>query len=271
MMPSISAIVIAKNEAAMLANCLDTLAWCDEVLVIDHQSSDATVEIAERFGARVVTQAGTFADLRNEGLKRSKTDWLLYVDADERVTPALAAEIKQTIAQATSVAYAIGRHNILYGQVVQHGGWERDQVVRLFQRSTLREWQGEVHEHADVQGVTGTLTEALVHLTHRSVVDGLLKSAEWTPIEAKLLFESGLPPVTAVTLLRKMIMEVVRRLVLKQGYRDGLVGWIEALTQGLNRVLVYMQVWELQQKPSIPERYQRYEQSIAELWKKAAK
>jgi glycosyltransferase involved in cell wall biosynthesis len=268
MTPTISAIIIARNEEAMIANCLDTLQWCNEVIVVNHGSGDATVSIAHKAGARVVSEGGTFAQLRNHGLERAKTDWVLYIDADERVTPALSEEILLFVSQTTATHAVLSRTNVVYGQPVNHGGWERDAVVRLFSRAYLQKWEGEIHEHAVVSGDGVLLKQPLIHFTHRSVVESLLKSAEWTPIEAKLLNESGVSPVTGWTLLRKGIMEVWRRLVLWGGYQDGVVGWIESLTQGINRMLVYMQVWELQQKPSISEQYHHHEQAIAKLWQR---
>jgi len=265
-MPTITAIVITKNEAEMLANCLDTLQWCDEVIVIDNNSVDATVGIADRAGARVIAQAGTFSELRNEGLKRTKTDWILYVDADERVTPKLAQEIKATMAEAAHHAYKVSRSNIMYGHVIDHGGWDQDVIVRLFRREHLIHWEGDVHEHAVINGTTGQLQQLLVHFTHRTVITSLLKSAAWTPLEARLLHAANTAPVKPMTLIRKTVMEVIRRVVFKGAAKDGTAGWVEALTQGMNRLLVYMQIWELQQKPSIPDRYQRYEASIMELW-----
>lgn len=264
---TIGAIVIAKNEADMIANCIETLRWCDEVVVIDNGSEDKTVEIAERLGAKVFQFRGNFADLRNEGLKRCKSDWLFYVDADERVTPALAKDIKKVALDDVQTSFSVKRSNILYGHVFEHGGWDADWVFRLFKREALKEWAGEVHEHAVAEGATGQLKSLLVHLTHRDVVSSLLKTANWTPIEAKLLYQAPVPKIKLRTILRKTLMEIFRRAILKGGYRDGLAGWVEALTQGMNRMLVYMQVWELQQRPPLPERYQRYEESIAELWK----
>lgn len=265
--PTIAAIVLTKNEAGMIANCLETLRWCSEILVIDHNSTDTTTEIASRQGAKVVKAEGSFAHRRNEALKRCKADWLLYIDADERVTPDLAQEIMHAVTDGTDTAYAICRSNILYGRVFEHGGWQDDWVVRLFKREKLQKWAGEVHEHAEVEGKTGRLRSLLVHLTHRDVVSSLQKSVEWTPIEARLLFEAGAPKVTARTLFRKTTMELFRRVVRKGAYQDGMAGWVEAWTQAMNRLLVYMQLWQLQQKPSLPERYQRFEHSIAELWK----
>lgn len=270
MTPTISAIVIAKNEADMLANCLETLKWCDEVIVVDHDSLDTTPEIAKRLGARVVHANGSFAEIRNEGLRLCKSDWVLYIDADERVIPDLAKEIRRVLAEPQHTAYSVSRSNVLYGHVMTHGGWERDRVVRLFQRDKLKQWAGEIHEHAEVEGSTGALETQLLHLTHRNIVQGLLKTADWTPLEAKLLFEAQVKPVTLGTLLRKGLMEVFRRAITRGGYRDGLAGWIEALVQGMNRMLVYMQVWELQQHPTLPDRYQKYEETVAELWKRQA-
>ncbi len=271
--PTISALVIARNEADMIANCLDSLQWCDEVIVVDNDSSDTTAELAKRAGARVVTTKGGFSELRNEALRRAKTDWVLYVDADERVVPALADEVRSAIAQSETnphapTAYSVRRSNVLYGYPMYYGGWQHDRVVRLFNRLKLKTWAGEVHEHADIDGEVSELQQPLLHLTHRNVVSGLLKTAEWTPIEARLLFESGIPPVKLTTLFRKFGMELLRRGVKEQGYKDGLPGWIEALVQATNRLLVYIQVWELQQKPSLSARYRRHEELVAELWRK---
>jgi len=268
MTPTITAIVIAKNEAKMLANCLETLQWCDDVLVVDHDSSDTTPEIAKRMGARTIQATGSFADIRNEGLRLCKSDWVLYIDADERVIPDLAKEIRSIVTLMTHAAYQLKRSNIMYGHILNHGGWEQDAVVRLFKREALEMWAGEIHEHAVVSGTTGQLDTQLLHLTHRSIVQGLLKTAEWTPLEAKLLHQANIPPVNFFTILRKGGLEIFRRAILKQGYKDGLVGWVESLVQGMNRMLVYLQVWELQQKPSLPERYQKYEVTVAELWKR---
>jgi glycosyltransferase involved in cell wall biosynthesis len=268
MKPSIAAIIIAKNEAEMIAGCLQTLLWCDEVIVINNNSSDETVAIAHKLGAKVYTLSGTFAELRNSGLEHAKADWVLYVDADERLTPELATEIQNVVTSNGYVAYAVSRKNILYGQHQSHGGWSDDWVVRLFKRQAVSRWAGEVHEHAVVKGDTSRLANQLIHLTHRNFIDGLKKSVEWTPIEARLLLEAKAPKVTFLTLVRKPLMEFWRRAVLSGGYKDGLPGLIEALVQSVNRLMVYIQLWELQQKPSLSDRYQDHEKIIAAEWKK---
>ncbi len=266
---SISVIIITRNEEAMIANAIGSVPFAAEIIVVDSGSADNTVEIAKREGAKVVeTHGGSFADSRNKGLNVASGDWILYVDADERVTPKLATEIEETIRFTSNTSFALKRNNIHFGKWMRFGGWEQDNIVRLFLRTALSKWEGEVHEHALVSGAQGQLKEALIHLTHRNLADGLKKSVVWTDIEARLLFEAHVPKVTPLTLLRKVFMEFLRRLILKKGYKDGMEGWIESMQQAANRFFVYERLWELQQQPSLEEKYLRFEKEILKMWKK---
>lgn len=266
---SITAIIIAKNEEKMIANCVECLRWCDEILVIDNGSTDATASIAEKLGARVISFASQdFSKVRNEGLKRSKTDWLIYVDADERVSSALAREILLSIEMKVADAITLVRQNYCYGFELTKGGWDRDLVTRVFRREILSSWQGRIHESPVFSGQSATLKQPLIHLTHRSTQENLYKSAEWTLVEAELLANSNLPPVTLGTLIRKGAMEFIRRAWFKKGYQDGMPGLVEAMVQAMNRVMVYIQVWELQQKPTLPERYEKIERDLVGEWTK---
>lgn len=267
-LPSITAIILTKNEENTIANCIETVRWCSEIIVIDNNSTDATASIAENAGARVISFKSTdFAKKRELGLKRAKTDWVFYIDADERVTPRLYQEIAVHLETNDSVALRLRRENICYGAQFNFGGWQDDYVTRIFKRSALTGWSGEIHESPVFEGTPKTLHTPLLHFTHRSTQENLLKSSQWTIQEATLLFEAGIPPVTFLTLLRKGIMEFIRRAYIKKGYKDGLAGIIEAMVQGMNRVFVYIQVWELQQKPPIQEVYHQKEREIAQLWK----
>ncbi|MBW7943844.1 glycosyltransferase family 2 protein [Patescibacteria group bacterium] len=269
--PSITAIIITKNEELMVANCIETLRWCTEILVVDSDSQDQTAEIAERLGAKVVTtHAQSFADRRNIALEHIKTDWVFYIDADERVTPQLAKEILVQIETTTASALEMHRQNMMYGKFFLNGGWGKEFVQRIFRKQALAGWKGEIHESPIFEGEIVRLHTSLFHLTHRNTIDGLYKTAMWTPLEAKLLFEANTPPVTGWTLLRKTVMEFFRRAILWSGRKDGMEGLIEAGIQAMNRFLVYVQLWELQQQPSLTEKYHTKEMEFMKMWKKTS-
>lgn len=269
MKPSLIAIILARNEASMIEGCIRTLGWCSEVLVIDDSSTDETAQKAENLGARVVKFShSSFARKRNEAVKHAQGEWLFYIDADERVTPTLAKEILVNIETDAAPALRLRRENYLYGQLFTHGGWQNDWVTRVFKKSALQEWAGDIHESAVFSGKTVDLHSPLLHFTHRSTEENLRKSADWTKIEAELLYKAGEKPVTLATLLRKGFMEFFRRAVMWKGHRDGLAGLIEALVQGMNRVMVYIQVWEFQQKPPLPETYRKKDQELKTVWKR---
>ncbi|MBU0578850.1 glycosyltransferase family 2 protein [Patescibacteria group bacterium] len=265
--PSITAIILAKNEAEMIVNCINTLWWCNEILVIDCASSDETAKLAETAGARVVSFSHrSMAKTRNESLKRVKTNWVFYVDADERVTPTLAKEIMVQLETSCATALKISRQNVHYGKIMHHGGWEKDYVTRVFNKEYFQNWFGDIHESPKFKGKLLELQSPLIHLTHRNTIDGLTKTISWTPIEADLLAKAGSGSVRVRTILRKGIMEFVRRGIFKFGFRDGVEGWIEAMVQGINRMLVYIQLWEKQRKPSLEDTYQQIEQKILKMW-----
>jgi len=265
----ISALIIAKNEEEMLAGCLSSLSWCREVVLIDDGSTDKTREIAESYGAKVISfKHSSFSRLREEALKRASYPWVFYIDADERVTPTLAKEIAVNIETNSADAFRISRENVFFGKKLAWGGWQDDKVERVFRKTKLSGWHGKVHETAKYSGKLLDLDTRLLHLTHKDVVSGLIKTANWTPIEASELFLANTPKVTFLTLVRKGWMEFFRRAVVRKGYKDGITGLVEAVIQGINRVLVYIQVWELQQKPSIKEKYQKLEKDLLKKWQK---
>ena len=264
----LTAVIIAKNEEKMLPACLETLTWCDELLLIDCASSDQTAQIADSYGARVIGfDHSSFAKIREKAMESVTTDYLFYIDADERVTPALAKEILVHLEKQDCQVMEIIRENICYGRKFAYGNWQNDRVLRVFQRNNLKGWQGEIHESPIYSGHPCLLTYPLIHLTHRSTKDNLFKSAQWTIKEASLIAASKeTKKVTFLTILRKGMMEFYRRAFKFKGYKDGLAGLIEALVQGMNRMLVYIQVWELQEKPSLEDRYHKQEMKGKKLW-----
>lgn len=265
----ITAIVIAQNEELMIANCLETLKWCDEILVVDSGSTDRTAELASMHGIRVIPTSAreTFAELRNLGCKHAKHPWILYIDADERVTPALMRDIRQVInGPGQFSAYRVWRNNIHYGRWMKSGGWQHDTLIRLFRKDMLNTWEGRVHEHAVIEGEVSDLIEPLIHLTHRNMADGIRKSLQWTNIEAQLLFEAKHPQMTMLRLIKVTVWEFFNRVIRLEAYKDGMEGIVEAMTQAWNRFLVYERLWELQRIPSLEETYEKYEKDVERLW-----
>ncbi len=265
--PTISCLIIARDEELMIAACISTVLWCDEILVIDTGSVDKTAQIAERFGAKVIAFSHpSFSRLREEALKRSNCDWVMYLDADERITPQLAKEIQVNIETQSAEIMAFNRRNVHFGHELDYGGWGEDVVERVFKRSAILGWSGEIHESPRFEGKAVVLKAKLAHFTHRDIVSGLFKSARWTPLEAKQLAAAKIPEVRLGTILRKGVMEFVRRAIFKKGYLDGQTGLVEALVQAINRMLVYLQVWEFQQKPTAAELYKQKELEIKKSW-----
>lgn len=267
--PNLTAIVIAKNEEEMIDGCLQTLSWCHEIIVVDDGSIDRTAEIVESFGAKLISfKSNSFKRLREEAVKQVKTDWILYIDADERVSPLLAKEISVNIETQTAEVLEFRRRNVNFGEELLYGGWQNDWVTRVFKVTALKGWFGDVHESPIYSGNAKKLNATLLHLTHRNTVSGLLKSAAWTPIEARELVKKIETPVTLTTLFRKFSMEFIRRAVIQKGYKDGMPGMIEAITQAINKLLIYIQVWELQQQPNLADKYTVLEKKVILEWEK---
>ena len=193
-MPRLSAIIIAHNEAHNIAACLAGVAFCDERIVVDAGSDDGTVALAEAAGARVVDHdwAG-FGAQKNFALAQASGDWVLSIDADERVTPALAAEIRDAIASATADGYEVPRSSTFCGTVIRHCGWSPDYVLRLFRRERARFSNDLVHERVICAGAVARLKEPLVHHTIRSREDARAKIERYAEAGAAMLLARGRP------------------------------------------------------------------------------
>lgn len=247
----LSVIIIARNAEELIGDCLQSVKWADEIIMIDSGSTDKTTEIGKKFGAKVIEVSGkpiNFSQWRNQGLKAAKGKWVFYLDSDERVTPGLKKEIKAVIKQGKGNAFAIPRRNFYLGKEVRHGGAWPDYVKRLFKKDKLEKWKGRLHEEPVFEGELGHLKEPMVHLTHRDLSSMVEKTRQWSMIEADLLYQAKHPPVTWWRILRIMLGEFWKRAVRQQGWRDGTVGWIEIVYQMFSRFITYARLWERQQK-----------------------
>lgn len=247
-MTRISAIVITRNEERRIARCLSSLSWVDEMIVVDNGSTDNTREIAKRHGATVVSAGDSrdFSTLRNLGKEKARDGWLLYIDADEVVSKELAKEIAEVISHKSQVisGYEIRRKNYYLGHE-----WPGDEhILRLMRRDTLIEWYGELHETARVNGEIRRLNASLLHDTHRTLEEMVVKTNEWSEIEAILRLRSGHSPVVWWRFFRVMLTAFLDSFIRQGGWRVGVVGWIESLYQAFSMFITYAKLWELQQK-----------------------
>ena len=246
-MIKISAIVITKNAEDIIADCLDSLSFCDEIIVVDSKSEDRTGEIAEKMGAKIFEHfSEDFSDARNFGLKKASGEWTLYVDADERVTPELASSIKhKTSCINDMVAFKIKRKNFYFGN---HEWPYIEQLERLFKKDKLEGWYGKLHESPRVRGGIGELDGYLVHYTRRSLSIMLEKTIEWSKIEAELRFKSGHPKMAWWRFPRVMLTAFLDYYVRQGGWKVGTVGLIEGLYQSFSIFITYARLWEMQQE-----------------------
>lgn len=251
-MTKLTGIVITKNEQDALPDCLKSLEFVDEVIVVDTGNTDRTNQVAIAHQARIVKSSGRdYSQFRNAGLKAAKGDWILYVDADERVTPLLRGEIEQIISSnAMHSAFAIRRRNFYLGREMSGGGWGNDKVIRLFKKSSLQGYTGQLHEQPVFTGSLGTLTRELTHFSHRDLSSMLDKTLVFTEYEARLRHQVGHPPVVWWRMIRVMVTEFWHRFVRLCAWRDGVEGVIDGTFQVFNMFVIYARLWEMQQRKS---------------------
>lgn len=238
----LAAVILTKNEERHISECLDSLSWVDELVVFDDFSSDRTVDIAQIQGARLIQHGlENFAAQRNAALSAVEADWILFVDADERVTPALSDEVRNVIRYEGDRARAgwwVPRHNYMLGHRMRGGGWYPDYQLRLLRRGKARYDPAQpVHEIVILDGESGHLENPFIHYNYSTVAQFCRKMGRYTHLEAQILHEQG-TRVRPWTYLTMPLREFWRRFVTLQGYRDhiygllfcGLMGWYTLLT-----------------------------------------
>jgi glycosyltransferase involved in cell wall biosynthesis len=219
----LAAVILTCNEERHIAEAVRSAAWCDEVVVVDTYSTDHTVERARASGARVICHDfENFAQIRNVALDRVEAEWILFLDADERVTPALADEIKAELLAPSADGYWIPRHNYIFGKLTLGGGWFPDHQMRLLLRACAR-YERPVHEVVVLDGDEGYLQNVLVHYNYETVAQFRQKQRRYAAFDAQILREQGERP-RFYTYLTQPARQFWWRFVTLKGYRDGLHG-----------------------------------------------
>ncbi len=246
-MSKLTGIVIAKNEEEMIGECLDSLAFCDQILVVDNASSDGTKEIAKQKGAKVIsTKINNFSELRNLGLAKARSEYVLYIDADERVTDALYNEILSIVYKndKTISAYRIPRKNYYFGN---HPWPYIEKLERLFRKKSLKGWEGELHETPKIIGEVGELKYPILHYTHSNLEEMVDKTNIWSDVEARLRFEQQHPRMTWWRFPRVMFTAFWNSFVKQKGFQAGTIGLLESVYQAYSMFITYAKLWELQE------------------------
>lgn len=242
----ISVVIIAKNEAERIEACLQSVAWADEIVVIDSGSIDATCDIARRFTAGVhsIPWRG-FGPQKQAGVDLASHDWILNVDCDERVTPGLAAEIATILSQETPCdAYSVPRRTFLGNKEIRHCGWYPDRTIRLFNRSRARFSDSPVHERVVTEGTTADCRGHLLHYSFSGLGQLFVKLNHYSDLSARQMFDRG-KRCTVFDLTARPLFAFFKTYLLRLGFMDGVEGFEIAVTTAMLTFAKYMKLREL--------------------------
>ena len=253
-MSEISAIIIAKNEERKIAACLKSVAWADEIVLVDHFSEDATAKIAEKMGAKIFRERWTdFSTQKNSALRKATKPWIFSIDADERVSSELKDEILEVVRNPEALdGYYVKRKNHFKGKWVRHGGWNPDFTLRLFRRTRGFFEQRAVHEKVKIDGPCGYLENYLEHYTYDSVSDYLRRLDVYSELASREISPRKRWTRWHILTLRPFFT-FFKMLVLRKGLLDGGTGLFLAFSYSYYTYLKYYRFYERQKVEGAPE------------------
>ena len=257
-MPKVTVTTITRNEAANIEAALESVRWADELIVVDAESTDDTVAIARRFTDRVVIRAWSgYAEQKNFAASLASHDWILSLDADERVTPALAVEIRETLQAAPShVAYRMPRVTWHLGRWIRSTDWYPDEQLRLYNRSAGHWMRAHVHEAVLVQGTVGRLRGELQHFPYTDIADHLETIDRYSTYAARQLQEGGRRSGLAHLVFHPPLA-FLRNYIARGGFRDGMPGFVVSTMNAYYVFLKFAKLWELQRTRAEPRTARR--------------
>ncbi len=228
---SVIYLVGGTYDKEIFKKSLESCDWADEVVKIDTDKLKTS-----------------FSSLRNLGAKEAKSEWLLYVDTDEIITPELKKVLTNSTKSSKYAAYAIPRRNIVLGREMKHCGLWPDYVIRLIRKNDLIGWEGDLHEQPRIKGKVFHLNEPLIHQKHDNLTDMVTKTNMWSEIEAKLMFKANHPKMNFFRFASAGFREFWLRMIMQTAFLDGVEGTIYGLYQVFSRLISYSKLWELQLK-----------------------
>ncbi len=246
----VSVAVVTFNEERNIAECLESAAWADEVIVVDSFSTDRTVEISRRYTERVIQRPWPgFGKQKNFAVSQAQMEWTFVLDADERIPADLRREVEGILEakDRNFSAYRLARKNYFYGHWLKRGGLYPDWQTRLFRRGAAVYDDTEPHENLILTGPLGTLSNPLIHITERSISDHFPKLNHYSSLYAGQRVRTC-KKVHLHDLFFRPMIAFFQLYVAKQGFRDGIPGLIQATLRSLYTFVKYAKVWELHQK-----------------------
>lgn len=253
----ISALILARDEAAIIANCIKSLAFVDEIVLgLDQRTADDTLDVVKKsikpnMHLKVVKSdlSHGFASAKNALFSAARNDWCLIIDADEVVQEHLAAELIGVLDGQSSgfVAYAIDFDTSLLGKRMKHGGWEETHT-RFVLRNKCKYTSKEIHEVLSIHGATGKLQGRMTHNTHRTIADILRKIDMYSTAEAHEILKNQTKLIAGHKILAQSAKQFVSRYILRAGWRDGIEGLIEAALQSYSVFVIWAKAWEIQKR-----------------------
>jgi len=249
-MSRLSVVIITYNEEENVKSCLESVNWSDEIIVVDSFSSDKTVEIAKGYTTKVFQNRWTnFSQQKNLALEKANNEWVLNIDADEKVTPELKEEILAIVNSQfpTFEGYYIPRKNHYLGRWIRHCGWYPDYQLRLFRRDRGKFSNRLVHESVAVEGTKGYLKACLDHYSYRDLSDHLTHIDMFTTLAATQMFRDG-KRARFFDLLFRPFTKFINMYLIKRGYLDGVYGFIVSVMGSFYLFTKYLKLWELSKR-----------------------
>jgi glycosyltransferase involved in cell wall biosynthesis len=244
-MANLSVVVLTKNEEACIAECLESVKWADEIIVVDDESTDKTLEIVKQFNAKVfVRKMDVEGTHRNWAYAQARNPWVLSLDADESVTPELKTEIEQAMKSEEFVAFSIPLRNYISNYWVRYGGWYPASKVRLFRRDKFRYEEVEVHPRAFIEGKCGHLKSDIIHKGYPDLEHFLNSVNRQSTLEAKKWINTG-RKMSLGHIIWRAVDRFFRRYLRKKAYKDGMYGFIIAFFDTLYQILSYVKYKEM--------------------------
>lgn len=242
----LSVVIVTKNEAHNIVACIESVAWADEIIVLDSGSNDNTVNLAVAAGARVIeTDWPGYGPQQNRGIDAAAGDWIYSLDADERITSALAAEISAAIRENKFNVFDVPRRSLFVSRFMQHSGWWPDRTRRLFKKGSARFTNHVIHANLATQDSVGHLEEAMIHYSffnYHAVVEKMNRYSSGSAQDLNAMGKRG----SLAAAIGHGLWTFIRTYFLKAGFLDGQVGLILAIANAEGTYYKYLKLWELQ-------------------------